>query len=60
MKFLMDANLPFRLAIILKDKGYDIIHTDDLPDKVPKNQLIQSNIHLFLIPSPQKFCTFDL
>ena len=33
MKFLMDANLPFRLAKILKDKGYDIIHTDDLPEK---------------------------
>ncbi len=33
MKFLIDANLPFKLAIALKGKGYDILHTDDLPDK---------------------------
>jgi len=33
MRFLIDANLPFRLAKVLKEKGYDIIHTDDLPDK---------------------------
>ncbi len=33
MKFLIDANLPFKLASSLKEKGYDVIHTDDLPDK---------------------------
>jgi len=33
MKFLIDANLPFRLAKSLEVKGYDIIHTDDLPNK---------------------------
>ena len=33
MKFLIDANLPFKLAKSLKDKGYNIIHIDDLPDK---------------------------
>ena len=33
MRFLIDANLPFKLAKSLKDKGYDVIHTDDLPDK---------------------------
>lgn len=33
MKFLMDANLSYKLTISLKDKGYDVIHTDDLPDK---------------------------
>jgi predicted nuclease of predicted toxin-antitoxin system len=33
MKFLIDANLPFKLAITLKGKGYDILHTDDLPNK---------------------------
>jgi len=33
MKFLIDANLPFKLANSLKDKGYDVIHTDDLPNK---------------------------
>ena len=33
MRFLIDANLPFRLALALKSKGHDIIHTDDLPYK---------------------------
>jgi predicted nuclease of predicted toxin-antitoxin system len=33
MKFLIDANLSFKLAKSLKDKGYDVIHTDDLPAK---------------------------
>lgn len=33
MKFLMDANLPFRLAKTLESKGYDMSHTDDLPEK---------------------------
>lgn len=33
MRFLVDANLPFKLAKSLKDKGYDVVHTDDLPDK---------------------------
>lgn len=33
MRFLIDANLPYKLAKSLIDKGYDIIHTDDLPDK---------------------------
>lgn len=33
MKFLIDANLPFRLFVALKAKGYDVLHTDDLPNK---------------------------
>ena len=33
MRFLIDANLPFKLAKILKAKGFEIVHTDDLPDK---------------------------
>lgn len=33
MKFLIDANLPFKLSKSLKTKGYDVIHTDDLPNK---------------------------
>ena len=33
MKFLIDANLPFKLASNLKDKGFDTLHTDDLPNK---------------------------
>ena len=30
MKFLVDAQLPKRLALLLNDLGYDVIHTLDL------------------------------
>ena len=33
MKFLIDANLSFKLARVLKAKGFEILHTDDLPNK---------------------------
>ena len=33
MKFIIDAQLPFRLSKLLKEKGHDVIHTDDLPHK---------------------------
>ena len=31
MKFLVDAQLPVRLAVFLQSAGYDTIHTKDLP-----------------------------
>ena len=33
MKFLVDANLPFKLALNLRNKGFDVLHTDNLPYK---------------------------
>ncbi|MCM0591986.1 MAG: DUF5615 family PIN-like protein [Gloeotrichia echinulata CP02] len=33
MKFLVDAQLPVRLARFLKASGYDTIHTIDLPQQ---------------------------
>jgi predicted nuclease of predicted toxin-antitoxin system len=33
MKFLVDAQLPYRIVSFLKDKGFDALHTSDLPDK---------------------------
>ncbi len=33
MKFIIDAQLPFRLSKLLKERGHDVIHTDNLPDK---------------------------
>ena len=33
MKFLVDAQLPVRLARFLSDLGYDTIHTRDLPQQ---------------------------
>ena len=33
MKFLIDAQLPLLLATWLREKGFDVVHTDDLPLK---------------------------
>ena len=33
MKFFVDANLPYKLALRLRQLGFDALHTDDLPDK---------------------------
>lgn len=33
MKFLIDANLPYKLAESLKKNGFDVVHTDDFPYK---------------------------
>lgn len=32
MKFIVDAQLPYRLKIWLADKNFDAIHTTDLPE----------------------------
>lgn len=33
MKFIVDAQLPFRLKNWLIEQGFDTIHTDELPDQ---------------------------
>ena len=33
MKLIIDAQMPFRLSQLLKEKGHDVIHTDDLVNK---------------------------
>ena len=33
IKFLVDAQLPYRLAEMIRSKGFDVKHTDDLPNK---------------------------
>jgi predicted nuclease of predicted toxin-antitoxin system len=33
MRFLIDANLSYKLARVLESKGFEILHTDDLPNK---------------------------
>ena len=33
MKFIIDAQLPKEIAWIFKNRGFDAINTDDLPDK---------------------------
>ena len=32
MKFLVDAQLPYGLALFIRGKGFDVLHTNDLPD----------------------------
>ncbi len=32
MKFIVDAHLPKSLAYFLRDKGFDVVHTSELPD----------------------------
>ena len=33
IKFIIDAQLPYSLAVMLREKGIDVTHTDDLPKK---------------------------
>lgn len=33
MKFIIDAQLPYSLSKYLLNKGFDVVHTDDLPNK---------------------------
>lgn len=33
MTYLIDAQLPYLLADVLRQKGYDVVHTDELPDR---------------------------
>ncbi|WP_028525955.1 DUF5615 family PIN-like protein [Runella limosa] len=33
MRFLVDAQLPSLLATWIREKGYEVVHTDDLPNK---------------------------
>lgn len=31
IRFLVDAHLPFRLVRLLRERGYDVLHTSELP-----------------------------
>lgn len=33
MNFLVDAQLPYRLVKYIAQKGHDVVHTDDMPNK---------------------------
>ena len=33
MKFIIDAQLPYGVAQMLREQGFDSVHTNDLPDK---------------------------
>lgn len=47
MKFLIDAQLPIRLAQLLQEAGYDTIHTRELPQQnaTPDSIINSISIH---------------
>ena len=57
MKFLIDANLSFKLSKFLKNKGYDVIHTDNLPNK---ERTTDNDIRRFAIDQNRIIITKDI
>ena len=43
MRFIIDAQLPLALSKYLENKGFDVIHTVDLPNST---HLLKFNTHL--------------
>jgi predicted nuclease of predicted toxin-antitoxin system len=56
MKFIVDAQLPRRLAYFLQNAGYDTIHTLDLPQQ---NATPDSNINILSIQQERIVITKD-
>jgi predicted nuclease of predicted toxin-antitoxin system len=56
MKFIVDAQLPRRLARFLQDAAYDALHTLDLPDR---NATPDSNINTLSIAQERIVITKD-
>lgn len=56
MKFLIDAQLPKRLATLLQEKGYDAIHTGSLE---MKNRTLDKEINLISIEQERIVVTKD-
>jgi len=46
MKFIVDAQLPYEIAWILNNRGFDTIHIDDLPakERTSDNQIREISI----------------
>jgi predicted nuclease of predicted toxin-antitoxin system len=48
MKFIVDAQLPTKLAMLLREYGHDALHTKDLPlqnktpERVSENSILLS------------------
>ncbi len=56
MKFLVDAQLPIRLARLLQMSGYDVIHTRDLPQQ---NATMDSEINAISMQQERIVVTKD-
>ncbi len=57
MKFLVDAHLPKKLSLLLSWKGYDTLHTLDLPNK---NRTKDSEINQISIDEKRVLISKDL
>ena len=56
MKFLIDVQIPEKLALFLNEKGYDAIHTSELPDQ---NETIDRKINRISIEEKRVLITKD-
>jgi predicted nuclease of predicted toxin-antitoxin system len=56
MKFMVDAQLPKRLAFFLGDAGYDTLHTSDLPQQ---NATPDSSINALSVQQERVVITKD-
>ncbi len=57
MKFLLDAQLPKKLCNFFEQRGYDALHTLDLPDK---NRTKDSQINQISIEQKRVLITKDM
>lgn len=57
MKFLVDAQLPLRLARCLQDAGHDVLHTQELPEQ---NSTPDSTINQISLERERIVVTKDL
>ena len=57
MKFIVDAHIPKKLSLFLKWRGFDSIHTLDLPDK---NRTKDSQINQISIDEKRVLISKDL
>ena len=46
MKFIVDAQLPLSLSVLLKSRGHDSVHTLDLPNKNKTNDNFLTKISI--------------
>jgi len=56
-KFIIDAHIPKKLSIFLKWKGYDSIHTSDLPQK---NRTTDTQINQISLEQKRILITKDM
>lgn len=57
MKFLIDAQLPRKLSVFLNEKGFDSLHTLDLPNK---NKTSDSEINKISIEQERVLISKDI